>query len=333
MSWQGPKKDGITQSLINKFLQDPYAFYIYAYLGLEEYEEPEPNLVYGDTAHVGLEHIIAKPYTINDFSPEDWQEIDDIIDRYIDKNYPTAPATFPISIKRMIRLYDDSYSEGRDFKTEVQFAVPYTNKFGQESTLRGKVDGICEKTLVEHKFTSRIDQVQTALETPIDLQTIVYCFVTGCREIIYDKIRIPDTQWSLPPKRQYQRPSNYINELYDSREWGDFPVTRKRHLWLQQTHLHISDEQVERLMAEMVDPLLDRIWRYHEYVSDPSFDWQDPKCFNHLYYRTPIRNFDPARTQQYKCAYYRYLTNQIELEDLVPVTSYFKELPDAKENV
>ena len=54
LAWKGPLEGGITQSLLTKFLECPYRFYLYAGLGLEQPGEPEPNLIWGDICHKGL---------------------------------------------------------------------------------------------------------------------------------------------------------------------------------------------------------------------------------------------------------------------------------------
>ena len=330
MKWPGPYEGGVTQSLISKFKECPLRFYLWAALGLEEAGEPEPNLIWGCICHVGLEHLIAKPYQRIEFTPEDWREIHEGIDEYITSDWPMTPITFAPSVKNMLTLYDDSYkAEHGKFETEKKFKVPHTTTSGNVVTLKGKADGIQVEhgnILVEHKCKGKININQTYLESPLDLQVTVYCHVLGPRTVIYDLIRIPDTQWSLPPQRQMQRPKNYINSLYEDKQWGDFPIFQKKHLWVQQTTINLTDEIIERNMAETVDPIIDQLCEYWEYVSDSNFDWQNPKHYNKIFYKSPIRHFDAARTQSYKCSYWNYLVGQTDLEDLQPVKSFTPEL-------
>lgn len=329
--WKGPLHGGITQSLLTRFLECPYRFYLYAGLGLTEPGEPEPNLVWGDICHKGLELIIEKPYEISEFTPEDWAEVHQGIEEHQQRDWPGAPITFLPSIKNMITLYNDSYKqEYGKFVTENKFSIEHKTVGGNRVTLRGKADGWQEQNhvLVEHKCKGKIDIQQTIRETPTDLQVTVYSFVLGTRIIIYDLIRIPDTAWSLPPKRQYENPINYIRSLYTNREWDDFPINTKRHRWIQQVPIYVTDEQVQETMALTVDPLIDKLCNYWEYVSQPEFDHNNPKFYNHLFYRTPIRHFDPSRTQSYKCSYWNLLTGAIDMEDLIPVHSFYAELDE-----
>lgn len=331
MPWKGPYEDGITQSLIDKFLECPYRFYLYAILGLEESKELHPNLVWGDTFHKGLEHIVERTETLNQFTSADWEEIDQAVTTYMHKEYPLAPPTFLPSIKRMLRLYDDSFKTTTDkiyfteqvFKDEI--VVPGIE---QPVVIRGKYDGLSSdnQVLVEHKCKGKLDKLGSRAETPFDKQVLLYCYVSGARDVIYDIIRIPDTQYSLPPRRMGQKPSSYVTELYDDRAWGDFPIVMKRNLWVDQFRFEINDSRIYHFLDFQLYPLIKRIVRWWEHVTDPNFNIDDPACYNDVFYITPVRHFDPSNTEYYMCNYYNLLTNQIELEDLTPVRSYFPEL-------
>lgn len=329
--WTGPLKGGITQSLLSKYLEDPYQFYLYAVLGLREPEKPEPNLIWGDVCHKGLELIVEKPYIMEEFTPEDWAGIYDGVEEHIHKQWPEAPITFLPSIKEMLTLYNDLYKQlYGPFIAEHKFNIPHTTTRGNQVTLRGKADGWNKENniLVEHKCKGRFDLIQTMRETPIDLQVNVYSFVLGTRTIIYDLIRIPDTQWSLPPKGQYQNPIQYIKSLYSTKEWGDFPIFIKKHKWIQQLVIQLNDEQVQHQIDTCINPLIDSLCDFWEYVNQSGFDHEDPKWYGPLFYKKPIRHFDPARTQSYKCSYWNYLTDTIDFDDLVPVNSFYAELDD-----
>lgn len=331
MKWQGPLIGGITQSLLSKFLECPYQFYIYAGLGLEEPKEPEPNLVWGDTFHRGLEHIIEIPYQLHEFTPEDWATTQEVVEHHLRDKWPMAPQTYCLSINHMLPLYDDSYkTEYGTFRTEQKLSHLHTTRTGNKVLLRGKADAVnvSNEILVEHKCKGKIDINQTYAESPYDLQVTMYSFILGTRTVIYDLVRIPDTQWSLPPKRQYESPKNYIKNLYFERAWGDFPVTKKKHLWLQQTTINLTDEQVELNMAEMVDPIIDKLCAYYDYVSDSNFDFQNPDHYNKLFYKTPIRHFDPARTASFKGPYWNHRVGALDLDCMVPVHSFYAELED-----
>lgn len=359
MKWKGPEEDGITKSIIERFLgDDPYRCYLYFGLGLEEYTEPEKNLVYGSLGHVGLEHIIEKPYTIEEFEPEDWDQVFDAIKEYGHEEYPSAPPHYLYSLQEMLPLYDDSFKEtyGR-FVTELDFAVPYETASGRKVTLRGKVDGLqirpsasnkipaeCNLSerefkkipegfvpgtvLGEHKFKGKINPAQHRLEIPIDLQVGIYCYATGARRVVYDNIRIPDNQYSLPPRKSGQKWKGWIKDIYHTRAWGDFPVSKKRSLWINQQDIPITEENIETTFKYTVDPLIDWIWNWYEHCSQPGFDPDDPKFYGPYFWKKPARTFDAAKTMSFECNYYGLYTQQIGIDELVPIKGYYQELPE-----
>lgn len=330
LAWPGPIEGGVTQSLISRFLECPYRFYLYAGLGLDDPEEFEVNLAWGTIFHYGLEQLIAYPKTVNQLDEDEWLDLFSKIKAFIAKEYPSAPSSFLYSICSMLKLYDDSYKT-EPYKTEQKFNVAYTTRRGLKCNLRGKVDGINQsKTiLVEHKCKGKIDIQQTRLETPLDLQALLYCYVNGPRRIIYDLIRIPEAQWKLPDRRMNEKVSAYIERLFKTHTGDDYPIRQKKHLWIQQCDLSIDNEEIDNLLNFTLNPLIERLWRWYEHVSQPGFDPDNPEFYNDVFYRTPIRHFDPGKTQKFKCSYHAYLTGEMTLSELVPVKSFYAELDAA----
>jgi len=216
--WKGPLNDGITQSLINKYLTCPYRFYLYAGLGLEEPRQLHPNLIWGDTFHKGLELLIEKPKQQQDLSPEEWDEVIRKTTFHLKEKFPTAPGSFIHTIKRMLTLYDDRYKGSQKFHTEIEFSEIYETVLGRKVRLRGKVDALShdKSILVEHKCKGKIDQVQTAREVPVDHQVLLYCYITTARTVVYDLIMIPEAQWMLPVRRPSQTWDNWAEQLFTS---------------------------------------------------------------------------------------------------------------------
>ena len=330
MSWKGPYDEGITQSIINRFLECPYRFYIYTILGLEEQQELHPNLVWGSIAHKGLEILIKNPKLSSDFTDSDWVEVDQAIDDLIDKDYPNCPPNYPISIKLMMREYDDSYKEEYKFLTEVVFEESYLHPVYGKVLLRGMADGLSleNEVLVEHKCKGKIDPLLSRLETPVDFQVQLYCLMLGPRKVIYDNIRIPDNQFFMPKRRIGEKFGYYVKSWYTEREHGDFPVQKNKHLWLNQHTTYQDDESLDNFVNFRLNPLISKICKWWEHVTQPGFDHNNPEFYNDVFYQVPIRHFNPSNTEKFKCNYHDFLTEAIAIEDLIPVKSYFSELED-----
>lgn len=330
MKWKGPAVDGITQSMIGRFLQDPYQFYLYAGLGLEERHTPEPNLVWGCGFHKALELLIPKEKRIQDLEEDELEDTRKKVEAYLEYEFPGTPPTYAVSIMYMAQKYNDEYKEGDSFATEIVFNSQYTTRLGREVILRGKLDGLNhDRTIMlEHKCKGRIDLQQTIAEVPYDLQVTMYALASKAGTVIYDLIRIPDTQYGMPLRRQQQSPNSYIKELYTSRSWGDFPVYSKPHLWLQQAYVYLEDEVIQENIDKTLNPIIEAMCQYYDYCSSSTFDWQNPKHYNEVFYKKPIRQFDPMLTPKFKGSYWNFMTGQLSLDELKPVKSFYGELEE-----
>lgn len=330
MAWKGPYEEGVTQSLINRFLVCPYRFYIYTMLGLDENKELHPNLIWGSVYHKGLEYLIKNPKLSSDFTDSDWEVVDKAVDDCLDKDYPNAPVTYRITIKRMLRLYDDGYKERHEFNTEVVFKESYKLPGYGNIKLRGMADGLSldKSVLVEHKCKGKIEGQLSRLETPVDFQVQLYCLMLGPREVIYDLIRIPEAQFFMPKRRVHEKIASYANSLIDDRKHGDFPVGPNKHLWLDQHTTFQDDVSIEDFTKFSFNPILVKLCKWWDRVNEPGFDMDNPDYYDDIFYRTPIRHFNPSNTEKFRCDYHELLSGACTLDDLVPVKSYFSELED-----
>lgn len=324
--WKGPLEGGITQSLISNYLTDPYTFVLYYGLGLEEASRDNQNLIWGTLAHLGLEIALKDKKPIPTILPEIVHTITQESKKwsYIDRGTIE-------SIPRMLSLYNESFKHKHDLNTEIQFKIPYRTKLFEVS-LMGKVDGLGpnletgQRVLVEHKCKDSCDFQLFRKEIHTDLQVNIYCFATETYRVIYDNILIPESQWNCPQPLVGERTSTWIERLYNSHKWGKFPVIKNKHEWLNQYLFILLPEEVDLYMKETVNPIIDNICMLYDYCSSDSFDPFNPECYNHLYYKKPLRLFDPSRTSKYQRNYWNHLTGQIPVESLTKTDKIFKEL-------
>lgn len=340
MPWKGPFEEGVSQSLLNKFLVCPYRFYLYAILGLEERQPLHENLVWGDTFHKGLELLIELHHPP---TPDDWERIDEAIDRHL-QQYVPFPQTFPYSIKHMLRLYEYEYKDEIEspLSTEVVFSFmyQYTSIYTPRPViLRGKKDGCCDNYIIEHKCKGFTDQESSRQEIKYDLQVNMYGLHTlyknpqyDCVNYIYDIIRIPDGKWTLPKRRLNQTLKNWVWSWYHEAQTSECPIANKRYLWLDQFVFTLTEKQINYYCRCTLNPILDRLILWWEVVSSPDFDFQNPNHYSPIFYQTPIRHFNPSNTENFKPEYFNFLTQQISLDDLTPVRSYFPELESGATN-
>jgi hypothetical protein len=327
--WKGPYVDGITQSLLNEFLKCPYSFYIYTILGLKEPEQPQPNLIWGDCFHKGLELLI--PESNLKVAVEGMVE-------YLHTNYPFAPNTFELSLKKMLRIYSTKPFKG-DWRTEEVIDTYMTlPQLPHKVRIRGKKDAITHNhpefgsVLGEHKAKGYTDPEQTRDEIQQDLQCNLYMYTEAspCEWVFYDLIKIPDVQ-KYGPQPYISEPSEkYIERIYsgpmDTSYGGKYPIYKYKHLWINQGVYHIPLSSQEEYWDTVISPQIRRLAIWYDYVTDPNFDYQNPSHYNEFFYKMPVRHFDGRKTENFKCKYHSLLTNQSTIDDLVPVNSYFSEL-------
>jgi hypothetical protein len=324
MLWRGPEIDGITQSLIQKFRQCPYRFYLYAILGLADDTPLHPNLIWGDVLHKGLEHLI---------SSKDLNASTTAMLEYLATKYPNAPSTYEVSTKGLLQRFDLVNYEG-NWQTEVTFEHPVKLPSGRIVKLRGKMDGYKTdhpdygKVLGEHKCKGYIDPAKTRKELVTDLQVNIYCYLHGIEWINYDLILIPEAVKYKPQKAYNESPQAYMSRLIEGHcgNYQMFPVTNHKHLWIANLvpyHLPLSSQ--EEYWKATVEPFLQQMCDFWDYVTDSSFD---PEKFNTFYYKTPARLFNGSYTENFECDYYKYLIGEQQLSDLVSIKSLFNELEE-----
>lgn len=329
-AWKGPIEGGITQSLIGNFLGNPYAAFIYYGLGLEEPSELEPNLHWGNGMHLALESFLPRNIPTKWITEDIEQEIFNLVKTFFQETYPKFPSTFPHSITRMLKLYDNAYCIDKEIQTELKFAKPYTTPKGLKCTLRGKCDVLCPTEFIgEHKCKGKVDTAQTREETPVDLQSLLYCWAFGVKKVIYDLIRIPESEYWQPTVPALATPAGKVKMWFENcQSYKDWPIAPNKHLWLSQLEIDIPEENIESMFKFTLDPIIEYIWAMYDLWCEPSFDPENPDCYGPLFYRTPIRQFDATKTERYKCRYHSIFSNQATFEELIPVTSFYKELED-----
>ena len=320
--WKGPREDGITQSMLNKFHQCPYCFYLYAILGLEDAKPLDQNLIWGDSYHVGLEYLIKT---------RDFPLAVKMCLHHLTKEYPQAPPSFKYSIPKMLRLYSTKHHEG-DWDTEILI-----DKVVDGIRWRGKMDAITRNhpdygsCLGEHKCKGYVDAPKTWGELKDNLQLNIYMYLNDIEDVVYDLIKIPDVQKYAPAQSKGDTVEEHTEKLYSgpiSSYGGRYPIRSHQNQWIYQKHSYIPREHQEKYWAQTVRPWAARIEQWYDHVTRIGFDPDSPKWFNEVFYRNPVRHFDGRKTVSFECDYYQYLIGEQDLHELRPIKGYFNELQE-----
>lgn len=192
--WKGPEKDGITFSLLSRFLTCRERFRLLTIHGLTPEESFNSRIEYGTMWHICEEHYSnhrsqTKTKKINsaiwETPLEEYRKV--LHTKYpysrqeIDKWVMVCKLQFPIYVGYWL-THEDMVNT-KSVLSEFNFNVPYTLPSGKVVLLRGKMDSVdllIEKgkpvgyILQENKTKSEIDRIKIQRQLLFDLQTMMY---------------------------------------------------------------------------------------------------------------------------------------------------------------
>lgn len=222
--WKGPVEDGITQSLLGRFLVCRERFRLMVVEGLKPADMWHARMGYGN-----LWHACEEEYHRSKGADDDWvrallEHAKKDAAKYrtqqkeIQKWYNVCKTQFPLYLD-----YWKNHQDKRRVESLLQeevFRVPYMLPSGRLVTLRGKWDGLLhlkEKGptrglyLFEHKTKSDLNKQKITRQLRFDLQTMMYlvsletlisyCGEEGCPyldDIDYDILPDGNTFCNVP---------------------------------------------------------------------------------------------------------------------------------------
>ena len=325
--WKGPHIDGISQSLMNDFYICKYRFFLKYILGIEEDKPPDANLAWGDSFHKGLEHLIRG---------DSLQDSTEVMLEYLNKHYSLyALGTYPHSLANMLSLYrldqfEQYRADGHEIITEhiINQQVKHN---GCIYIARGKIDVLIPGIkIIDHKCKGNVYPDETRDELATDLQLAYYSKLLEVTEYGYDLIRIPEADWKIPPKRGAEQHSQYMNRMFNGPINGnlDYPIGFKKHRWIYYLTYPNTQEAIDEIWDKTVYPTWEALREFYEYVSDPLFDYMNPKCYNSTFYQTPVRHFNPILTDKFKGEFHDLLIGKKTLDDYILKETCFPELKE-----
>ena len=186
--WKGPRVDGVTSSLLSRFLVCRHRFYVKAIEGWSPHDAFNHRIEYGNMFHACDEVDAKVPGTWLNGLKRECQRLQ--------KKYPSAVdqiAKWGEVCRRQYPIYLDhwrklGYVKPTPVWSEHAFLVPYTTRNGNTVVLRGKMDGMELGTeegqevensreylwVKESKTKSEIDRREIERRLKFDLQTNFY---------------------------------------------------------------------------------------------------------------------------------------------------------------
>lgn len=319
--WNGPEKDGVTYSLLVRFLACRERFRILVVEGLRPADSFNPRIEFGqmwhamEEAHAGWEPgraVTGWPESLGKYAQ-------DLYRRYptqreaVEDWYGIARVMFPLYVQHW-RKHEDA-KHRTPILQEQTFSVPYRLPSGRTVKLRGKWDSVdlvgkgkdAGIYLQENKTKGDIDEQQIKRQLSFDLQTMLYLVALGhnsSSQFLMDSARFqlvdlkgkPTVEIPIKGVRYnvIRRPRQYQGK----KETRDDFLTRLKGIveedpghFFMRWRVEIMPGDVAKFRRECLDPILEQLcdwWSWIEAVgksrpdSGVSVFGSDDGCENSL---------------------------------------------------
>lgn len=297
--WRGPSEDGITQSLLSRFLVCPERFRLLVCEGLQPHDQFNHRLEYGQMWHICEENLLAG---------EEWEAPLKTYAAELTRKYPLAQEQivgwyrvcmiqFPIYVKFWAK--HGKKLGIKPVSQEHVFEVDYVLPSARMVKLRGKFDAInlhgAGLYLQENKTKADIDEIQLRRQLKFDLQTMMYLIAADQMKreghelfsghhkkliegVLYNVVRRPLSGGKNTIRRHQPTKSNPRGETEEEfymrlmgliAEEPDYYFMR----WLMQ----VSHRDIEVFKKRFLNPILERLCDWWEWISEVyASDEQDP---------------------------------------------------------
>lgn len=294
--WKGPVEDGITQSLLGRFLVCRERFRILVMEGLKPKETFYPPIHFGQMWHTCEESLARK---------ESWaQSLKDYCillvrqfrsqQEQIDHWYNVCSALFP--------LYVDHWKKHPDVKTrepvleEQVFDVPYKLPSGRTVRLRGKwdsVDLVKDRSnlglwIQENKTKSTIDVSKVSRQVTYDLQSMFYRVALD----LYDwtgSVRVEEApasgfpvvgiRYNVVRRSAHKSVGSMLEKLEKDRADGRISE------WFDRYNIRILKTDIAEFKKYTLDPILETLMCWWATMTGGETCGE---CSTHLHWRHPF---------------------------------------------
>lgn len=295
--WKGPEQDGITFSLLSRFLVCRERFRLLVVEGLQSNEGFNHRLEYGN-----LWHACEEEFARTKGSDDNWirallQCAKGMAQKYpmqkeeVAKWYNVCRIHFPIYVKYWEQHPD--MLQRTPLLSEVSFSVPYKLPSGRTVRLRGKWDSVDlvkdgKKTgiwLQENKSKGDVKPEVLQRQLRFDLQTMLYLVALGefkkdrdnptyrvgldnpILGVRYNVIRRPLSGGKgtiVRHKPSKSNPQGETEEAYYNRLSGILEECPHEYFW--RWNCLVTPAEVLRFRRECLDPILEQLCDWWEYV-------------------------------------------------------------------
>lgn len=305
--WKGPEEEGVTQSLLSKFIVCRERFKLLVVDGLSTLDRFNHRLGYGNMWHICEEHFCNN---------DDWEKplkeyCEKLCSQYrmqqeeIVHWYNICCKQFPIYVE-WYRDHDKSLNKTPIFQEEV-FCVPYELRSGRVVKLKGKFDSVdmikADKEsfiiLQENKTKGDIDELQIQKQLSFDLQTMFYLVAlkkcgkvqeNKIRGVRYNVVRRPLSGGKGTIRKHQPSKSNPLGET-DEQFYTRLAsyISDDPKYYFMRWDIDIYPTDYTKFITEFLDPCLDNLCWWWDFVTKKENDYPPPSP----HYRTPYGIFNP----------------------------------------
>lgn len=282
--WKGPEVDGVTQSMLSRFLCCRERFRVQYVLGWKPADAFNPAVDYGNMWHVAEEATSAgKP----------WQPPTLEYAKSLAKKYPMqqqAVADWHAKLVAQYPMYLEYWSKHPDvvdrvpLGQETVFDVKYKLPSGRTVRLRGKRDGedLIGKPgsagvwLQENKTKSSIDQQKIHRQMGFDLQTMLYVLTLRTEDFWdrrggrKDRVEVKGVRYNVIRRSAHKSVESMVKKIQE-----DYAENRAGE-WFSRWQVSISDQDVDRFRRECLDPILDCLCSWYTHVTNEGDVFDEP---------------------------------------------------------
>jgi hypothetical protein len=319
--WKGPEVEGITFSLLSRFLVCRERFRILTIEGLKCREVFSPKMEYGNFWHTCEQHLQS-----------DWR---DHLHEYVRK----LSAKFPMNRQEIDHWFhlcliqfpiyathyklEDSVQTRQQLLPEYVFAVRYRLPSGRTVILRGKYDDVSAfkrkeddgpgAWLYEHKSKSRIDAEGLERQTRYDLQTMIYMLTLQEQLDYLGDNQVKNKLTKIAPKAnkgvrefyplmgvQYnvvRRSAHKTAASFTEKILADKKEQRLNE-WFGRWEIPITKGDINRFCKESFNPILEQLCDWYEHMAGESsrespFNCRPAKHDYMVHFRYPNGIYNP----------------------------------------
>lgn len=292
--WSGPEEDGITQSLLSRFLCCRERFRLLVIEGLKPVDSFNHLMEYGQIWHAA-EETLAAGDNFDDALNTAADYCQGLIVKYresqvqIEKWYNVCRVQFPVYVEYW-KKHPDVKARTPLFQEEV-FCVPYTLPSGRVVKLRGKWDSVdligkgrnAGIYLQENKTKSDIKEQQLVRQLGFDLQTMLYLVALGewhkqndrltkpnypIKGVRYNVIRRPlsggkgSIRQHKPTKK---KPEGETADEYYARLQAI--IEAEPETYFMRWKVEVIKQDIDKFKREFLNPILEQLCDWYTWVA------------------------------------------------------------------